>query len=179
MIWNRKEKANEKKIGQLSMRREESRKQIRKIKNEMDSLVQKAAKADDLDRKIYSADYLTLKDQFQAEMQHFNDLSRLIGQLKSAGLTHRRASALEEIVSANDRLDLNKLIAREDYMTIRRQMLQEEDELFQEVLEETKTGQDTFMEDEEFNCLVSKAKIQNNLLAGGEQADCAEKVEAS
>lgn len=162
---NRKEKANEKKIEQLGKNREESRKRIRRIKNEMDTLVQKAAGSDELDRKIYSADYMTLKDQLQAEMQHFGDLSRLIGQLKSAGLTHRRAAALEQIVSVNDRLDLDQLIAREDYMAARRQMMQEEDELYREVLDETNAGYGTPREDDEFTRLVAKAQIRNNLTA--------------
>lgn len=177
MFLNRKAKANEKKIDQLGKDREESRKRIRKIKNEMDVLVQKAAKSDELDRKIYSADYMTLKDQFQAEMQHFGDLSRLIGQLKSAGLTHRRAAALEQIVSVNDRLDLDQLIAREDYMAARRQMMQEEDELYQEVLNETNAGNNIPGEDDEFTRLVTKAQIHNNLMAEPEQTGPAEKAE--
>ena len=174
---NRKEKANEKKIEQLGKSREESRKRIRKIKNEMDILVQKAAASDDLDRKIYAADYTTLKDQFQAEMQHFGDLSRLIGQLKSAGLTHRRAAALEQIVSVNDRLDLDQLINREDYMAARRQMMQEEDEMYQEVLNETNAGYCAPKEDDEFTRLVTKAQIRNTLAAESEQAEPTEKTE--
>lgn len=174
---NRKEKANEKKIEQLGKNREESRKRIRKIKNEMDILVQKAAASDDLDRKICAADYSTLKDQLQAEMQHFSDLSRLIGQLKSAGLTHRQAAALEQIVSVNDRLDLNQLINREDYMAARRQMMQEEDERYQEVLNENNAGYRAPREDDEFTRLVAKAQIRNTLATESEQTEPTEKAE--
>lgn len=179
MFWNRKEKENERKIEQLSAGREECRKRIRRIKKEMDELIQKAAKSDELDRKIYSADYLTLKEQFQAEMQHFTDMSRLIGQLKSAGLTRRRVAALEEIVSVNDQLDLDQMIAREDYMSVRREMMKEEDDLYRNMLAETAAREQVPPEDEEFSRLVARTQIQNCLTEEPEEAERPEKTEAS
>ena len=160
-----KERKNEKRIGQLGTAREEVRNRIRGIQKKMDALVQKAAGSDDLDRKICSADYQILKDQLQAEMQHFGDLTHLIGQLKNAGLTRQRASALEKIVSANNKVDLDQLISREDYMAVRRQMMKEESEQYREVLEDTRCRDSDPGEDEEFSRLVAKAQIQNHLAA--------------
>jgi hypothetical protein len=156
-----KEKKIQKRIEELGKAREEVRNSIRGIQKKMDALVQKAAKSDELDRKICSADYQTLRDQLQAEWQQFEDLSRLIGQLKNARLTRQRTDAFEKIISVNSRVDLDQLISREDSMAVRRQMMKEENEQFQEVLDQTQRRSSLSGEDEEFNRLVTRAKVEN------------------
>lgn len=156
-----KEKKIQKRIEELGKAREEVRNSIRGIRKKMDALVQKAAKSDELDRKICSADYQTLRDQLQAEWQQFEDLSRLISQLKNARLTRQRTDAFEKIISVNSRVDLDQLISREDSMAVRRQMMKEENEQFQEVLDQTQRRSSLSGEDEEFNRLVTRAQVEN------------------
>ena len=158
--WMRKNKADENKIKALVSEREETRKRIRKQKDQMDGLIRKAAEADELDRRIYSADYRTTKEQFLAEMQHFEDLSRLINQLRNAGLTRERAAALEKIVAVSDAVDRDQLIANEDYVSARREMMAEEDERFRDALEDHEPERFD-EEDAEFTRLVARAQAEN------------------
>ena len=158
--WMKKNQQDENKISILVTEREETRKVIRKLKNRMDETVQKAAEADELDRKICSADYSTMKDQLLAEMQHFEDLSRLISQLRSAGLTRRRAAALEQLTAVSDTVNRDQLIANADYVAARREMLAEEDEWYRDAMEE-KTPSVFSTEDDEFTRLVVRAQAEN------------------
>ena len=161
LLKARKDKKREKRIDQLCRDREGVRNSIRGIQKMMDALVQKAAKSDDLDRKICSAEYQTLRDQLQAEWQQFEDLNRLIGQLKNAGMTRQRADAFEKIASINSQVDLDEMISREDSMAIRRQMMREENEEYREVLDQAYCSNSLTGEDEEFSRLVARAQIQD------------------
>ena len=171
-MFANKTKDEGKKIDTLMTDREETRKRIRKTKEQMDKLVQYAAKADDLDRRIYSADYRTLKDQLLAEMQHFEDVGRLVRQLRNADLTRQRAAAMEKIARISNQMDLDGLIMDEDYVSVRREMLAEDDEQYLAAIEQNNEQNDFGIEDEEFGRLVARAIIKGNMA----QEDDAEKT---
>lgn len=162
-VFAKKTKNEESKIDTLMTDREETRKRIRKTKEQMDKLVQCAAKADDLDRRIYSADYRTLKDQLLAEMQHFDDVGRLIRQLRNADLTRQRAAAMEEIAKISNQMDLDGLIMDEDYVSVRREMMAEDDEQYLAAIAQNNEHNDFGKEDEEFSRLVARAIIKDNM----------------
>ena len=61
----------------------------------------------------------------------------------------------------NSRVDLDQLISREDSMAVRRQMMKEENEQFQEVLDQTQRRSSLSGEDEEFNRLVTRTQVEN------------------
>ena len=167
-VFAKKMKKEENKIDILMTDREETRKRIRKTKDQMDKLVQCAAKADDLDRRIYSADYRTLKDQLLAEMQHFDDVGRLIRQLRNADLTRQRAAAMEKIAKISNQIDLDELIMDEDYVSVRRAMLAEEDEQYRTAVEQNNEHDDFYKEDEDFSRLVARAIIREKMTSADE-----------
>ncbi len=167
-VFAKKMKNEESKIDTLMTDREETRKRIRKTKDQMDKLVQCAVKADDLDRRIYSADYRTLKDQLLSEMQHFDDVGRLIRQLRNADLTRQRAAAMEKIAKISNQMDLDGLIMDEDYVSVRREMLAEDDEQYLAALEQNNEHNDFYKEDEEFSRLVARAIVRESVASEDE-----------
>lgn len=158
--WTGSDKRREKGTKALEAEREESRERICQIRARMEETIQKATNADDLDRKICAADYQILKDELQAEMQHFGSTNRVLGQMRSAELMQTRSKAMERIAEAAAGIDLREMAAQEDEMAIRREILQEEDERYREVMEEDAVQQAFFHEDAEFSCLVAKAKLE-------------------
>lgn len=161
-----REEKNRAGIAELEEKRNRSRKVIRSLKQQMDETVRKAAAADELDRKIYGLDYAAMRDQMDAEMLHFEDLSRMIRQLQSAELTDRRAAALEDIVSVSRKIDLDALIESEDYVAVRRGMLEEEDERYRAVFEAGNTARKEREEDAEFSRAVARIRVENRLREG-------------
>ena len=167
---------NEDKIRELESLRNRSKSTVRHLQEQMNAAVRKAAESDELDRKICAMDYETLRDQKDAELQHIQDLNRMIRQLQSAEMTRMRRETVDRISEAAKGLDIEELIAGEDYVTVRREMLQEEDERYREARNENNAADLCEKEDDEFSRLVNRAKVNKTLFSADKAAEQHETV---
>lgn len=153
----------EERIMHLQLQREVSKTTIIKIRKDMQALIDCAVSADDLDRKILSLDYEEKKSMLATETEHFEDLNKLIRQLRSAALANERCRAFEQIASISDGIDTRAVLTAEDTVDIKRSMLTEELASLDNLLVHDEHGTRIPEENPEFVQLVQEATKKKNL----------------
>ncbi len=149
-----------KKVMELQIQREEVKKHIRLLRNEMQSLVEQAAVVDDLDRKILSLEYDAKKADLNTETAHFNELSRLISQLNGVAMVYERQKLFDHVATVAEDIDVQAVLQAEDQMAAHRAMMQEDSEALDDLLRDRSVAADELGESAEFTRLVRDAKIR-------------------
>lgn len=160
----RERKANRariKKLCEVQLLRDASKQRIRKLRAEMQCLVEQAAGADDLDRKILSLEYEEKKADLSTETGHFNDLSRLISQLHGAVMIHEKRRSFDQVAAVADTIDTQSVLHEDDLLTIRRSILEEEADALDSLLVESSASASTVVVDPGFERLVSMEQQKN------------------
>ena len=164
--WNNKAKKTrmmEKKIAELQAQRQGIKDRIRKLKTEMDVIISQAAKADELDRKIYALDYEAKSNELKVENQHFNDISRLIAQMQKVLLTQEKQSVQDSVISVSNGIETEALLQEEDLMNAKRALMDESSDALEDALSDVFRDTPEMPENEEFTRLLSEAKFQKAL----------------
>ncbi len=172
MFLNKRKTLSEKemkaRISSLQAQREETKTNIRRLWGEMQVLVNQAVGADDLDKQIYASDYIARKDAFNAENEHFQNLSRLISQLQSMLLTQEKKEVFSAVSAISNQIDLNSLMEEQDRMHIQQDMLREEDQSFLEAFRASEpSAQQATREEKEFDALVLQAQADKAMQLQG------------
>ena len=123
-FFSRRQSLNDN-IIELTCQRDQCAERIRTLRSEMDSLVDHALTADDLEQKILSLDYEAKKLALNAEYERFSDLNQLITRYRSAQLMTNNSNGLAQVAAMGEKLDMAGLQARGDAIRIRRDMLNE------------------------------------------------------
>lgn len=152
--------AQREKALELQVQRESVKKSIRLLRADMQSLVEKAASADDLDRRILSLEYDEKKAELDAETTHFNELSKLISQLNGAAMVYERQKVFNQVAAAAENIDTQSLLEAEDTMSARRALLQEDSDTLDDVLSAGRIHTADPGESAEFTRLVRDAQLQ-------------------
>lgn len=147
----------------LQAQREASKGKIRAYRAAMQTLIRKAAEADDLDRKALSLDYEAQKGLLAVEEEHFADLNRLIGQLQGVQRSQARQDTLSDLLRACDCIDVDALARKEDELAIRRELKKEEDDRLDDAFAIAAVKDEPFAEDEEFARLVRLEQAKKTL----------------
>lgn len=162
MLLNKKKRkaaAQREKVMELQIQREMVKKNIRLLRSEMQSLVEQAAAADDLDRKILALEYEGKKAQLDTETAHFNELSKLISQINSVAMLFERQKILDQVAAVADGIDTQGVLQAGDELTARRAMLQEDSDALDDVLKGSSIQAETLGESAEFTRLVRNVKL--------------------
>lgn len=152
--------AQREKVMELQIQRETVKKSIRLLRADMQSLVEQAAGADDLDRRILSLEYDEKKAELNTETAHFNELSKLISQLNGVAMVYERQKLFDQVANVADDIDTQALLEAEDMMTARRAMMQEESAALDDVLRGSSVKTDMMGESAEFTRLVRDAQLK-------------------
>lgn len=152
--------AQREKVTELQVQREMVKKNIRLLRTDMQSLIDQAAGADDLDRKILSLEYDEKKAELNAETVHFNELSKLISQLNGVAMVYKRQKIFDQVATVADDIDTQALLEAEDMMTARRTMMQEESDALDDVLRGSSVRTEELGESAEFTRLVRDAQLK-------------------
>jgi len=172
-LFNRK-KSNilhqeyEERIMHLQLQREISKNTILRIRSDMQELIDRATCADDLDQRILSMDYEEKKATLATETEHFEDLNKLIRQLRSAVLANERCKAFEQIASVSDCIDAHAVLTAEDTVDIWRAMMKEEFDSLDELLIHAGKKTRSIEENSEFAQLVQEAAKKKETVGNDE-----------
>jgi len=175
-LFNRK-KSNilhqeyEERIMHLQLQREISKNTILRIRSDMQELIDRATCADDLDQRILSMDYEEKKATLATETEHFEDLNKLIRQLRSAVLANERCKAFEQIASVSDCIDTYAVLKAEDTVDIRRTLMKEEFDSLDELLIQDGKKVWSIEENSEFARLVQEAAKRKKAVEQGGSTD--------
>lgn len=162
--WERKGAvAHQMKISELNQRRNMVKERILKLRREINELVEKAASADDLERKILSLEYEEKKRSMTTEMEHFNDLSKLISQMNGIAITYERQKIFNQWISDVESLNASEIRMENNRMEARRMLMQEESDALDDVLQTCEYTDLTMEENREFMGLVEAQKRRNCL----------------
>ncbi len=159
--------AQREKVMELQLRREGVKKNIRLLRSDMKALIDRAADADDLDRKILSLEYDEKKAELNTETAHFNELSKLISQLNGVAIVYERQKMFDQVANVADNIDFQSLLEAEDRMTARSAMMQEESDALDDVLRGSNVKADMMSESAEFTNLVRNAQMKKISAAHG------------
>lgn len=159
-----KKAAHRDQVMQLQIQRDTVKKNIRRLRNEMQRLVEQAVSADDLDRRILSLEYDEKKAALGNETSHFNELSKLISQFNGVELVYERQRMFDQIATVVDAIDTQAVLRTEDMVTAQRTMLQEESEALEDMLKNSAAGADEMRESAEFTRLVRDAQLKKAAL---------------
>ena len=165
-MWFAKNKANKaatqrKKTLELQVQRDAVKNNIRLLRAQIQELVEKATKADDLDRRILSLEYEEKKAALNTEIAHFDELSKLISQLNGVANIYERQQLLNQVAKVSDTIDPQAVFAADDMMQARRAVMQEESDALDDVLKNSMPQQHAFAESVEFTQLVREAQLKN------------------
>lgn len=173
---NAKASAQREKVMELQIQRDMVKKNIRHLRGEMKELIDQAANADDLDRKILSLEYDEKKMQLDNETAHFNELSRMIIRLNSVALVHERNKATTYMSDVADTIDTDSLLKADDEMTARRKLMQDDADALDDVLNNNRMQMEEIGESAEFSRLVLEKQLKNK--SESREAAAAEPVAA-
>lgn len=149
-----------KKVMELQIQREEVKKHIRLLRNEMQELIERAAVADDLDRKIFSLEYDAKKADLNTETAHFNELSKLISQLNGVAMVYERQKIFDQVATVAEDIDVEAALRAENQMSAHRTVMKEDSEALDDLLRDRSVAADDLVESAEFTRLVRDAKIR-------------------
>ena len=170
---NREAKTNAK-INEVRAARDASSAKIHQIIEKMDRLVKSSIDADDLERSINAMDYRLLRQERDAEAENFNNLNRILSQLQSSKLAEVRIAASKETLRNHSKVDVDQLIAREDYLAAKNEVFREEDAKFQSVTTDAVSTRSSIPADLEFDTLVAHAAVKRSLKDLSEKDQIAE-----
>lgn len=144
-------------ISAMEKQRVSSRERIRAIRKKMDDWVLNGIDADDLDRRIYAMEYNTQKLELEAEIQHFQDISNRIKQMKIEMVRNREKHDLDKLNDVYCGIDIEKMLSVKDYVAAAREV---EKEYNRQI--EYETVGSYFVEDSEDNEYMKLLNVQKN-----------------
>ena len=161
MFFNKKHKARtqQAKVLELQAQREQVKKNIRLLHTDMQTLIEKASTADELDRQIYSLEYEEKKNELATETAHFNELSKLISQLNGVAMVYERQKIFNQVASVAETIDTQAVLKADDMMRAHQEVMLEESDQLDEVLKSSSMS-DKLSESVEFTRLVNEAKLK-------------------
>lgn len=148
-------------IQSLQLQREASKKKIRRLRMDMQDIVQQATTADDIDKKILSLDFFARKGELASETERFQDLSNLIGRLQSMMAADEKRQRLNAVASLWESIDTHALVRERDELNVRRELLKEEVNCFA-AFDDLADCEDCFQIDNEFVQLVNTAMCKKS-----------------
>lgn len=160
MKKSNKAAAQREKVLELQVQRETVKKNIRLLRADMQALIEKAAAADDLDRRILSLEYDEKKAELTTETSHFNELSKLISQLNGVAMVYERQKIFDQVANVANDIDTQAVLEAEDMMNARRAVMQEESDALDDVLRGNRVAADEMGESAEFSRLVRDAQLK-------------------
>lgn len=178
LFRSRNRKLNEK-IQALRQEREVCTQRIRALRAEMDALVQRAVNADDLDQKLLSLDYSARKGSLNVETERFQDLSCLIKRMQDIQAMNTRNKRIEYIASVRDGIDEAAMRRAADEVEARRAMMEEEEAFSAPYGAILEPGDNTFVPDSEFSCLITQARLKQKSESKQPLPACADTVAAT
>lgn len=155
-----KDRVQREKVLELQMRREMVKKNIRLLRTDMQALIEKAAAADELDRKILSLEYDEKKAELNTETTHFNELSKLISQFNGVAMVYERQRIFDQVASAAGMIDTQEVLKADDMMRARQEMMLEESGTLDDLLKSSSILTEEPGESAEFTRLVREAKLK-------------------
>ena len=158
-----KASAQREKVLELQVQREAVKKNIRLIRADMQQLVDKAAAADDLDRRILSLEYDEKKSELNTETSHFNELSKLISQLNGVAMVYERQKIFNQVANVAEEIDTQAVLEAEDMMNARRAVMQEDSDALDDVLKADRVQDNALGESAEFTKLVREVQLKKVL----------------
>lgn len=157
---DKKAAAQREKVLELQVQRETVKKNIRLLRADMQALIEKAAAADDLDRRILSLEYDEKKAELTTETSHFNELSKLISQLNGVAMVYERQKIFDQVANVAEDIDTQAVLEAEDMMNARRAVLQEDSDALDDVLKAGRVQGTELGESAEFTRLVRDAQLK-------------------
>lgn len=155
-----KKRGQREQVMELQMQRETVKKNIRLLRNDMKTLIEKAAAADELDRKILALEYDEKKAELETETAHFNELSRLITQINGVAMVYERQRIFDQVASVAETIDTQSVLRADDMMRARKELLLEESDALDDVLKSGNVLMGGTGESEEFAQLVRAEKLK-------------------
>ena len=155
-MMNRKAKVSNR-IDRARASRDASIAKIHRIQESMERLINSSIDADDLERSINAMDYRLLRQELESEQENFDNLDRVLKQLQTDKLTEFRVAAAKETMRSRSKVDVDQLIAREDYLAAQSQVFREEDEKFRAIAADAVFTGSAVPMDLDFETLVARA----------------------